>query len=59
MLMSTLLNNAETWTNLTQKKNVFKLERLDKMWQEKLFETKSSKVFNYLELGILPAKYLI
>ena len=29
------------------------------MLQEKLYETKASKVFNYLELGILPAKYFI
>ena len=29
------------------------------MLQEQLFGTKSSKVFWYLELGILPAKYMI
>ena len=58
ILISALLNNSETWTNLTQK-NVVELEKPDKMLQEKLFETKASKVFNYLEFGILPAKYVI
>lgn len=58
ILMSALLNNAETWINIT-KKNTMNLEKPDKMLQEKLFEIKSSKVFYYLELRILPAKYVI
>ena len=58
ILISSLLNNAETWTNLTQK-NVSELEKPDKMLQEKIFKTQSSKVFNYLEFGILPVKYVI
>ena len=58
ILIGSLLNNAETWINLTQK-NLLELEKPDKMLQEILFETKSSKVFYYLEFGILPAKYVI
>ena len=58
ILLSSLLNNSETWINLTQK-NVLELEKPDKMLQEKLFQTNASKVFYYLELGILPAKYVM
>ena len=58
ILMSALLNNAETWNNIT-KKNTLNLEKPDTMLQQKLFDIKSSKVFYYLDLGILPAKYVI
>ena len=58
MLVGSLLNNAETWINLT-KKDMEKLEKPDFILQEKLFSVKASKAFQYLEFGILPAKYVI
>ena len=45
IIMSALLNNAETWGNIT-KKNTLNLEKPDKILQEKLFEIKP-RVRNY------------
>ena len=58
ILLGSMLNNSETWMNLS-KKNIEELEKPDKVLKDKLFGTKSSTVFYYLELGILPAKYVI
>ena len=53
-----MLNNSETWINLT-KKNLEELEKPDKLLKDRLFEKRSSTVFYSLELGIIPAKYVI
>ena len=58
ILLGSMLNNSETWINLT-KKNIEELEKPDKLLRDRLFESKSSTVFYYLELGIIPAKYVI
>ena len=58
MLVGAMLNNAETWVNVL-KSDVEKLEKPDAMLIEKLFETKASKAFQYLEMGMLPVKYVI
>ena len=58
ILLGSMLNNSETWINLT-KKNIEELEKPDKLLRDRLFESKPSTVFYYLELGIIPAKYVI
>ena len=58
ILIGSLLNNAETWINVT-KKDIEKLEKPDNILQEKLFSEKASKAFQYLEFGILPVKYVL
>lgn len=58
MLVGGMLNNAETWVNMT-KSDIEKLEKPDTRLNERLFETKAAKVFQYLEMGILPVKYVI
>ena len=60
MLIGSLLNNVETLINVT-KKNENELEKPDLFFQEKLLPTKGkpSKAFRYLELGIIPVRYVI
>jgi len=57
ILISSLLNNSETWINLT-KSDIEKIEKPDKIFHDKLLG-KGSKVFKHLELGTLPLKFVI
>ena len=60
MLMGSLMNNVETLVNVT-KKDEKQLEKPDLVLQENLLPTKGkvSKAFRYLELGIIPVRYII
>ena len=58
MLIGAMLNNSETWVNVN-KSDTDKLDKPDKHLSEKLFETKCAKAFTYLEMGILPVKFVI
>ena len=60
LLLGTMLNNAETWTNLTEKQ-IKKLESVDIMLQRRLVSNKDnpSKAFMALELGFVPIKFVI
>ena len=60
MLVGSLLNNSESWINLN-KTNMKNLEKTDTIPQKEILKTKEnpSKAFMYLELGILPVKYVV
>ena len=60
MLIITLLNNSESWINLTRK-DIESIEKPDVMLLRKVLGSSGnpSTVFLYLELGILPAKFVI
>ena len=58
MLVGSMLNNAETWINIT-KNDIEKLDKPDVLLMEKLFETKAAKAFQHLEMGTLPVRYVI
>ena len=60
MLIGTLLNNSESWINLT-KKDIESIEKPDVMLLRKVLGSSGNpnKVFLYLELGILPARFVI
>ena len=60
MLLGSILNNSEAWINLT-KKDVENLEKPDVMLLRKILSSSGnpSKVFMYLELGILPVKFVL
>ena len=60
MLLGSMLNNAESWININQT-DLNNLENPDTILQNLILNTKGSpsKVFMYLELGILPVKYVI
>ena len=58
ILIGSLLNNSETWIQLT-KKNIEEIEKPDKVLKDKLLDSKASTVFYYLEFGMLPVKYVI
>ena len=60
MLVGPLLNNSETWINVT-KEDINSLEMPITMLHKQLF-TKSGnpcKVFMYLEFGVIPVKFVI
>ena len=60
LLISSLLTNAEAWYNLTHA-DIKELERVDEMLFRKILECPSStpKEMLYLELGVLPIRYII
>lgn len=60
MLLGSMLNNAESWININ-KTDLNNLEKPDTILQKLILSAKGSpsKVFMYLELGILPVKYVI
>ena len=60
MLMGSLVNNAETMINVT-KKDEKELEKPDVLLQEKLLPSdgKAARAFRYLELEVIPVKYVI
>ena len=58
MMVGSMLNNSETWINVN-KSDLEKLEKPDVLLSEKVFETKAAKAFQYLEMGILPVKFVI
>ena len=60
MLLGSLANNIETMINVT-KKDVENLEKPDICLQEKVLPTKvkASKAFRYLELGIVPIRFVV
>ena len=60
MLLGSMLNNAESWININ-KTDLNNLEKPDTIFQKLILSAKGSpsKVFMYLELGILPVKYVI
>ena len=60
MLLGTMLTNADSWINVTQK-DIEALEKPDTFLQRSIFTQSGSpcEVFMNLELGILPIKYVI
>ena len=60
MLAGSMLSNSESWINLTQQ-DLDKLQKPDTILQHKLLSNSEnpSKAFMFLELGILPLKYVI
>ena len=60
LLVGSLLSNVEAMVNVT-KSDIIKIEKPDLILQEKLLPStgNASKCFRYLELGILPVKYVI
>ena len=60
MLVGSLLNNSESWINLN-KTDIKNLEKPDTILQKEILKTKGnpSKALMYLELGILPVKYVV
>ena len=60
MLLGSMLTNAESWINMT-KKDIEALEKPDTFLQRSILTKTGNpcKVFMYLELGILPIKYVI
>ena len=60
MLIGSLLNNAESWINVTES-DVNQLEKPDIMLLKNVLSKSGnpSKCFMFLELGVLPVKYVI
>ena len=60
MLVTVLLSNAETWLRLT-KKDLGRLERIDRMFLRRIFQIPNSVPisFMYLETGCAPIEYII
>ena len=60
MLLGSLTNNAETMINVS-KKDVENLEKPDTCFLQKVLPTKAktSKVFRYLELGLIPVRFVL
>ena len=60
MLINGLLFNSEIWYGLT-KNEIIELEGIDKLLLQKLLKahSKTPNESLYLELGILPLKYII
>lgn len=60
MLLGGLLTNCESWINVTEA-DLAKLEAPDTMLQKKLLTISGnpSKAFMYLELGVIPVKFVI
>ena len=50
ILVGSMLDNSESLMHSTQT-NIKDLKKQDRVLKEKLFESKASKVFYYLELG--------
>ena len=60
MLIGSLLNNSETWTNIS-KTDLEALDKPDIITQRNILGNKGnpSKAFMCLELGILPVKFVM
>ena len=60
MIVASMLSSAETWTNICEK-DIKKLNKPDKIFLNKLLggEGNPSLSFMYLEMGILPLKYML
>ena len=60
IMIGGLLNNAESWINITQK-NIEDLEKTDLILQRKVLSVTGnpSRVFMMLELGIIPVRFVI
>ena len=60
MLIGSMLTNSESWINLIQQ-NLNKLQKPDTILQRKLLSESGnpSKVFMFLELGVLPVRYVM
>ena len=60
MLIGSMLTNSESWINLIQQ-NLDKLQKPDTILQRKLLSElgNPSKVFMFLELSVLPVRYVI
>ena len=60
MLIGGMLTNAESWINITNK-DLDYLEQPDTILERKLFSKSGnlSKFFIYLELGIIPVKFVL
>ena len=60
MLLGGLLSNAEAWTHLTEV-NLAKLQLPDTFLHKTLLSSSGnpSKVYMWLELGVIPVKYVI
>ena len=60
MLIGSMLTNSESWINLTQQ-DLDKLQKPDTNLLRKLLSESGnpSKVFMFLELGVLPVRYVI
>ena len=60
VLLGGLLNNAESWINIT-KKNIEDLEKTDLNLQRKVLNVTGnpSRVFMMLELGIIPVRFVM
>ena len=60
ILLNGMLANSESWINIS-KKDIDKLDQPDTMLQRKILSISEnpSKCFMYLELGIIPVKYVL
>ena len=60
ILLGSVWNNAESWVNIN-KTDLINLEKADTILHKFILSEKGSprKVFMYLELDILPVKYII
>ena len=60
MLLGSMLSNLESWINLT-KKDLEKLKKLDTFLKRNVLnqEGNPSKVFMYLELGVIPVWFVM
>ena len=60
LLINSLLKNSESWVNVTEK-DVENLGKSDTMLQRKILSDNGnpSKSFMFLELGIIPVKFIM
>ena len=60
LLINSLLTNSESWVNVTEK-DVENLGKSDNMLQRKILSDNGnpSKAFMFLELGIIPVKFIM
>ena len=60
LLLSTLLNNSETWYQVS-KQNIADLEKVDENIMRQKFSLPATcpRIFLYLETGTMPARYVI
>ena len=60
LLLSTLLNNSETWYQVSEQ-NIADLERVDENIMRQKFSLPATcpRIFLYLETGTMPARYIM
>ena len=60
ILVGSMLSNSESWINVTQQ-DLDKLQKPDTILQNKFlaYSGNPSKAFMFLELGIMPLRYVI